>query len=146
MRSAIFGGRKALVAGAILAGAATLGGCATEEYVDQHIATVNARIDQTDSRVGALEGRVNEVSQRADAAAAAAQAAGTAAQAAAATAQTAAADAQRANEGVDALKPQVGHLWMHHKYKTWRDVNPIHKRKMAAQRAKHRSAKQKKKA
>jgi len=152
MRSANVVGRKAVIVGVLLAGAAALGGCATEDYVDQHIATVNARIDQTDSRVGALEGRVNEVSQRADAAAAAAQsagaaaqAAGTAAQAASATAQTAAADAQRANEGVDSLKPRVAHLWMHHKYKTWRDVNPIHKKKMAAQRAKHRSAKHKKK-
>jgi hypothetical protein len=80
-----------------------------------------------------LEGRVNDVSQRTDAAAAAAQAAATAA-------QSAAADAQRANDGVDQLKPTVAHLEMHHKYKTWRDVNPIHRKKHAAKHAKHKSS------
>jgi|KBSSwiStaDraftv2_1062776.scaffolds.fasta_scaffold249701_2 outer membrane murein-binding lipoprotein Lpp len=133
MRSTI-AGRRALMAGLMLAGTAALSGCATEDYVDKHIAAVNARIDQTDSRLGALEGRVNDVSQRADAAAAAAQAANSAAQAAGTTAQSAAADAQRANAAIDDMKPALAHLEMHHKYKTWRDVHPIHKKKMAAKR------------
>lgn len=143
MRSTIVG-RKALMAGLLLAGTAALGGCATEDYVDKAIATVNARIDQTDSRVGALEGRVNDVSQRADAAAAAAQAANSAAQSAGTAAQSAAADAQRANAAIDEMKPSLAHLEMHHKYKTWRDVNPIHKKKMAAKRKSSKSKKSKK--
>ena len=136
MRSANSSIRKALIVSALFAGTAALSGCATEEYVDTHIAAVNARIDQTDARVGGLETRVNEVNQKADAAAAAAQAAGAAAQSASSAAATAAADAQRANQGVDEMKPTVAHLEMHHKYKTWRDVNPIHKKKQAAKRAK----------
>jgi outer membrane murein-binding lipoprotein Lpp len=140
MHSATPRTRKVLLVAALLGGTIALGGCATEDYVDKHIATVNARIDQTDSRLGALEGRVNEVSQKADAAGAAAQAANSAAQAAGTAAQSAAADAQRANQGVDELKPLVAHLEMHHKYQTWRDVHPIHKKKMAAKRAKHKAS------
>jgi len=123
MRSSITGGRKALLAGVLLAGSAALSGCATEDYVDKHIAVVNARIDQTDGRLGALEGRVNEVSQKADAAASAAQAASSAAQSAAAAAQTAGADAQRANESIEKMQGQVAHLWTHHNNKSWRDVS-----------------------
>ena len=68
MRSAKFGVRKALLASSLFAASVALGGCATEDYVDTHIAAVNARIDQTDGRLGALETRVADVSQRADAA------------------------------------------------------------------------------
>ena len=73
MRSANHGVRKALLASSWLFASVALSGCATEEYVNTHIAGVNARIDQTDGRLGALETRVTDVSQRADAAAAAAQ-------------------------------------------------------------------------
>jgi len=137
MRSAISGGRKALIAGVLLAGSAALSGCATEDYVDKHIAVVNARIDQTDGRLGALEGRVNEVSQKTDAAAAAAQAAGSAAQSAAAAAQTAGADAARANEAIEKMQPQVAHLWSHHNRKTWAD----HPNKKSKKRSKKSSKK-----
>ena len=118
MRSSISGGRKAILAGVLVAGSAAISGCATEDYVDKHIAAVNARIDQTDGRLGALEGRVNEVSQKADAGIAAAQAA---AQSAAAAAQTAGADAARANEAIEKMEPQVAHMWSHHNRKTWAD-------------------------
>ena len=103
MRSANYGFRKALLASSWLFASVALGGCATEDYVNTHIAAVNARVDQTDGRLGALETRVTDVSQRTDTAAAAAQnaagvaqAAGTAAQAAATAAGAASADAQRA--------------------------------------------------
>jgi peptidoglycan-associated lipoprotein len=38
--------------------ALTLSGCATEDYVNQHIAAVNGRIDQTDAQVQAQGGRI----------------------------------------------------------------------------------------
>jgi outer membrane protein OmpA-like peptidoglycan-associated protein len=49
-------------------GAATLamGGCATEDYVDQHIATVNTRIDQTNAKVDSVNGKVDALSGRVD--------------------------------------------------------------------------------
>ena len=142
MRSANYGVRKALLASSMFVASVALGGCATEEYVNIHIAAVNARIDQTDGRLGALEGRVNDVSQRADAAGSAAQAAGAAAQAAGTAAGAAAADAQRANQGVDELRPLVAHLETHHKHQTWRDVNT---RRHAAKHTKHKASKRAKK-
>ena len=52
--------RKITAAAAVLAGT-SLGGCATTDYVDKHIAVVNQRID-------ALEARVGQVDQSAQAA------------------------------------------------------------------------------
>ncbi len=56
---------------AALASSVMLSGCATEDYVNQHIAAVNARIDQTDAavqaqggRIGALEAKVTEQDAR----------------------------------------------------------------------------------
>jgi outer membrane murein-binding lipoprotein Lpp len=62
-----------------LAAGLSLSGCATEKYVDEHIATVN-------DRVTALEARVGQVDQ---------------------TAQAAASSAQSANQRLDALTARV---------------------------------------
>jgi outer membrane murein-binding lipoprotein Lpp len=69
-----------------IAGSLSLSACATEKYVDEHIATVNDRISQ-------LEARVGQVDQTA--------------QAANTTAQSAAAAAQSANQRLDALTARV---------------------------------------
>jgi outer membrane murein-binding lipoprotein Lpp len=74
---------------AFVLGGAALSGCATEDYVDQQVATLNGRIDGVDSKAGAAQ-------QRADAAAAAAQAA--------------AGDAQSANQRLDQLTTRVDGL------------------------------------
>jgi hypothetical protein len=75
--------RAAWLATAALAGGG-LGGCATEDYVDEQIATVNSRIDQTASqlngRIDAVDGTAQEALQRAQAAEQAAAAAAAAAQ------------------------------------------------------------------
>jgi outer membrane murein-binding lipoprotein Lpp len=75
----------ALVAAVLAVG--TLSGCATEDYVDQQIATVNARIDQVNSslsaRIDQTDRTAQEALQRANEAKAAADAAAAAAQAAA---------------------------------------------------------------
>jgi outer membrane murein-binding lipoprotein Lpp len=60
----------------------SLGGCATEDYVDRHIATVSERI-------AALEARVGQVDQ---------------------TAQAASGAAQNANQRLDALTARVDAL------------------------------------
>jgi outer membrane murein-binding lipoprotein Lpp len=75
----------ATVAMTVVAGL-SLSGCATEDYVDKHIAVVN-------DRVSALEARVAQVDQTAQAANAAAQAAGGA--------------AQQANQRIDQLTSRV---------------------------------------
>jgi outer membrane murein-binding lipoprotein Lpp len=61
-------GRRIALVGVVAFGALGLSACATEKYVDQHIATVN-------DRVAALEGRVQAVDGKADSAAGAAQSA-----------------------------------------------------------------------
>ena len=71
---------KSTAMGALaIAAGLSLSGCATEKYVDDHIATVN-------DRVTALEARVGQVDQ---------------------TAQSAAASAQNANQRLDALTARV---------------------------------------
>jgi len=47
---------------AALVGSGLVSGCATEDYVDKQIATVNARIDQTEQT---LNGRIDAVDQKA---------------------------------------------------------------------------------
>lgn len=69
-------------AGLAIAAGLSLSGCATEDYVDQHIATVSERI-------AALEARVGQVDQ---------------------TAQAAAGAAQTANQRLDALTARVNAL------------------------------------
>ena len=66
-------GKSIASAGLIIASGLSLSACATEDYVDKHIATVN-------DRISALEARVNTVDQSAQQANAAAQAAAGAAQ------------------------------------------------------------------
>lgn len=65
--------------GMLIAGGLSLGGCATRDYVDRNIATVNERIS-------ALEAKVQEVNG---------------------TAQTAAGAAQTANQRLDQLTGRV---------------------------------------
>jgi peptidoglycan-associated lipoprotein len=48
---------------ALAAGMLTVGGCATEEYVDEHIAVVNGRIQAVEGNVEGLSRRVGAVEQ-----------------------------------------------------------------------------------
>jgi outer membrane protein OmpA-like peptidoglycan-associated protein len=59
---------RILLAALIGAAGLSLGACATEDYVDQQIATVNTRIQGVDTKVDALSGRVDTVNQAAQAA------------------------------------------------------------------------------
>ena len=72
--------------GLAVVGALSLSACATEDYVDKHIAVVNDRVTQLEGRVAANE---------------------QATQAAAAAAQAAAGAAQQANQRIDALTGRV---------------------------------------
>src|SRR5829696_8372260 len=74
----LFTNRRIATAGLVIIGGLSLSACATEDYVNKHIAVVN-------DRIGALETRVNTVDQTA--------------QQANATAQSAAGAAQQANSG-----------------------------------------------
>jgi outer membrane murein-binding lipoprotein Lpp len=72
--------RKSLATIALtIAGGLSLGACATEDYVDEHIATVNERISALESRVQGVDG----------------------------AAQSAAAAAQTANQRIDTLTTRV---------------------------------------
>jgi len=84
------------LASALLLGGLGLSGCATEKYVDEHIATLSTRVD-------AVDAKAQDAIQRADAA-------NSAAQAAAAAAQAAAGDARTANQRLDQLTPRVDTL------------------------------------
>jgi peptidoglycan-associated lipoprotein len=56
-----------LAAAAILtAGGLALSACATEEYVNQHVAAVNARIDQTNGRVDDAHNKIAQLGSRVD--------------------------------------------------------------------------------
>jgi len=72
-------GKNIVIAAASIAGGLSLSGCATEDYVDKHIAVVNDRVTALEGRVGQVEG----------------------------TAQSAAAAAQSANQRIDALTARV---------------------------------------
>jgi hypothetical protein len=96
-----------------------LGGCATEEYVNQQIAAVNGRIDGVDSRVTGVDRTAQEGVRRADAAGNAAEQAAHAAAAADTAAQAAASDAARANKEIDEIQPVIVHLQLHHLHRTW---------------------------
>jgi hypothetical protein len=87
----------------LVLGGLSLSACATEKYVDEHIATLSTRVD-------AVDAKASDAIQRADAANSAAQAANSAAQAAANAAQTAGADARTANQRLDQLTPRVDAL------------------------------------
>jgi peptidoglycan-associated lipoprotein len=59
--------RSGVVLVAILAvGGLTLSGCATEGYVDEHIATVNQKIDATNAKIDQVNGKVDALSARVD--------------------------------------------------------------------------------
>jgi outer membrane murein-binding lipoprotein Lpp len=88
---------------ALVLGGFSLSGCATEKYVDEHVAALSTRIDSVDAKA-------SDGIQRADAAMSQAQAANSAAQAANSAAQAAAADARTANQRVDQLTGQVQQL------------------------------------
>jgi outer membrane murein-binding lipoprotein Lpp len=64
----------------------SLSGCATEDYVDKHIAIVNQRIDGVEARVGQVEASAAQANQAAQAAMGA---------------------AQQANQRLDQLTPRV---------------------------------------
>jgi len=51
----------------------SMGGCATEDYVDKHIAVVNQRIDGVEQHLATVEGTANQANQTAQAAMGAAQ-------------------------------------------------------------------------
>ena len=84
------------LAAVLILGGLGLSACATTDYVDEHIAAVNARVDTVDAKA-------SDAIRRADAAAAAAQTAE-------ATAQAAATDARTANQRIDELTGRVGSL------------------------------------
>ena len=88
-------GRIPVAAVLVVAGLG-LSACATEKYVDEHIAVVNGRIDGVDAKA-------SDAIRRADAANAAAQAAQS-------TASAAASDAARANSRIDSLTSRVDTL------------------------------------
>jgi murein lipoprotein len=92
-----------ILAIALIAGGASLSGCATKKYVREQIEVVN-------TRVSAVDARVTDAISRADAANAAAQSAASSAQSANSAAQSAAADARNANQRLDQLTPRVDAL------------------------------------
>jgi outer membrane protein OmpA-like peptidoglycan-associated protein len=67
--------RSAVMAGAVLLGAASLGGCATEKYVNTHVASVqqhvddvSARVADHDTKLASLDQTSRDALQRAEAA------------------------------------------------------------------------------
>ena len=72
-------GKSIVTVGLTIVGGLSLGGCATTDYVDEQIATVN-------NRIGALESRVQQAES---------------------TAQAAAGSAQQANQRIDQLTGRV---------------------------------------
>jgi len=78
---------KILIGMSALIGAGlSLSGCATEEYVNKHIAAVNQRIDGVEAHLTQVEGVANQANQ---------------------TPQAAAGSAQQANQRLDALTGRV---------------------------------------
>jgi outer membrane protein OmpA-like peptidoglycan-associated protein len=64
----------AMTTAIVLAAGLTLSACATEEYVDEHIAAVNTRVDAVAGQVSALSSRVDGVDRTAQSAMQTAQA------------------------------------------------------------------------
>lgn len=54
-----------LLAATVVAGGLALSACATESYVDQHVAAVNTRVDETNAQLTALGSRVDGVARTA---------------------------------------------------------------------------------
>jgi peptidoglycan-associated lipoprotein len=59
---------KAMIAGAVLLGAASLGGCATKGFVRQNVAQVDGRVTNVDTHLTAVEGTAKDALDRATAA------------------------------------------------------------------------------
>jgi outer membrane protein OmpA-like peptidoglycan-associated protein len=59
---------SALVAGAVMLGALSLGGCATKTFVRENIAAVDTRVAGVDAHVNAVEGTAKDALERATAA------------------------------------------------------------------------------
>jgi outer membrane murein-binding lipoprotein Lpp len=76
----------------VVLGGLSLSGCATEKYVDDHIATVNQRIDAVDAKAQDASQKADAAMQRADAANA---------------------SAQQANQRLDQLTPRVDAVEQH---------------------------------
>lgn len=65
---------KTLILTMGLAGASvSLGGCATEDYVNKHIAVVSQRLDGVEAHLAQVEGTANQANQAAQAAMGSAQ-------------------------------------------------------------------------
>jgi outer membrane protein OmpA-like peptidoglycan-associated protein len=56
----------AWLAATLVAAGLSVSACATEDYVDQHVAAVSQRVDQVNSQVGALSSRVDGVERTAN--------------------------------------------------------------------------------
>lgn len=65
--------QKAVLMAALASAGMSLSGCATEDYVDKHIAMVNQRIDGAEAHLTQVEGTANQANQTAQAAMGAAQ-------------------------------------------------------------------------
>jgi hypothetical protein len=115
--------RSLVITVATMASGMTLSACATEDYVDQHIATVNARIDETNRGLEGANANIGALGQRLDAVDRAAQDALQRSDVAVRAAQAASAQAMEANRKLDTLGHRVGHLERHHARKTWSDVS-----------------------
>ena len=63
-------GARVTAAGALVVGMLALGGCATEDYVDKHVAVVNDRVVSLEGRVDGVDKTAQEALQRANDAAA----------------------------------------------------------------------------
>jgi len=59
---------KVVIAGAMVFGMATLGGCATKKYVNETVAPVSSRVADHDVKLQALDATTRDALQRADAA------------------------------------------------------------------------------
>ena len=60
--------QRVMIAGAALLSVASLGGCATKEFVREEVGVVNARVDTVETRVTTVEGTAREAMDRATAA------------------------------------------------------------------------------
>lgn len=61
-------GSRAMIAGAMVLAALSLGGCATKKFVRENFAVVGARVDSTETHVAAVEGTARDALERATAA------------------------------------------------------------------------------
>jgi len=61
-------GSKALIAGAVLMGIASLGGCATKKFVRETVAPVQAQVSTQETHIGTVEKTAQDAMARAEAA------------------------------------------------------------------------------